>query len=72
MLRRLIAMDEDIIALRQGVRATAEAQLDQGIISPSDFIREVNAEDQARQERVLHETQLLAAIAKHHYTTGQQ
>src|SRR5690606_15155737 len=71
-LRRLIAMDEDIIALRQGVRATAEAQLDQGIISPSDFIREVNAEDQARQERVLHETQLLAAIAKHHYTTGQQ
>lgn len=70
-LRRLIEVDDEIIALRTRIRTTAEVQLGQGVMSSSDFIREVNAEDQAKQSRVLHETQLLLAQAKHRFTSGQ-
>lgn len=69
-LQRLIQVDEEIITLRTRVRKTASAQLEQGVISSSDFIREVNAEDQAKQNRVLHATQLLMAQAKYQYTSG--
>lgn len=71
-LRRLIEIDDEIIALRTGVRRTAEAQLEQGVIASTDYVREVNAEDQAKQNRVLHETQLLLAQAKYRFTSGQK
>ena len=70
-LRRMIEVDNEIIALRARVRQTAEAQLEEGVIASTDFIREVNAEDQARQDRALHETQLLVAQAKYRFTSGQ-
>lgn len=70
-LRRLIEIDAQSIALRTSVRETAEAQLEEGVISASDYVREVNAEARARQSRVLHETQLLSAQAAYHFTSGQ-
>lgn len=70
-LRRLIAVDDEIIALRTAIRKTAAAQLEEGVITSADFIREVNAEDQAKQNRALHETQLLVAQAKYNFTSGQ-
>ena len=69
--QRLIEVDNEIIALRRQVRQTAEVQLEEGVITSSDFVREVNAEDQARQNRVLHETQMLLAQAKYQFTAGQ-
>jgi outer membrane protein TolC len=69
-LRRLIDVDAEIIALRKRVKETASVQLEQGVISASDYVREVNAADQAAQSRVLHETQLLMAEAKYEFTTG--
>ena len=70
-LHRLIEVDDEIISLRTKVRQTAAVQLEEGVITSTDFIREVNAEDQAKQNRVLHETQLLLAAAKYQFTTGQ-
>ncbi|MBT1695291.1 TolC family protein [Fulvivirgaceae bacterium PWU4] len=69
-LQRLIAVDRDIITLRTQVKQTASVQLEQGTITSTDYVREVNAEDQARQNLVLHETQLLVASAKHQFTSG--
>lgn len=69
-LQRLVDVDDDIIALRARVKETAAVQLEQGVISASDYVREVNAEDQAKQNKVLHETQLLMAEAKYEFTTG--
>jgi outer membrane protein TolC len=69
-LQRLIAVDEEIIGLRQKVKQTASLQLGEGAITPTDYIREVNAEDQARQNLVLHQTQLLMARARHQFTSG--
>lgn len=70
-LQRLIQVDDEIIALRMRVLPTATAQLGEGVISATDYIREVNAADQAKQNRALHETQLLMARAKYRFTTGQ-
>lgn len=70
-IRRLIEVDNAIIDLRTRVRRTAEVQLEEGVISATDYIREVNSEDQAKQRRALHEIELLMAQANYHFTLGQ-
>jgi outer membrane protein TolC len=57
----LIQKDDEIIELRKKVKEASNAQLENGVITANDYIREVNAEDQARQTRILHQTQLLQA-----------
>ena len=69
-LLKLIAIDDEIISLRTKVRQTAAVQLEEGVITSRDFVREVNGEDQARQNRTLHEMQLLLAQANHEFTAG--
>jgi outer membrane protein TolC len=58
-LQELIQSDEEIIALRSSIKATASTQLDNGTITVIDYISYVNAEDQARQNKLLHQIQLL-------------
>ena len=48
----------------------AKAQLDNGVITAGDFLREVNAEDQARQALIAHEVQLLQAQINYKTTSG--
>jgi len=57
--RQLLMTDDEIIALRESIKTTSAAQLENGVINTSDFLREVNAEDQARQNKILHGIQLL-------------
>lgn len=60
-LGELIDTDDELVALRSSVKNTANIQLANGVITTNDFIKEVNAEDQARQSKLLHEIQLLVA-----------
>lgn len=55
----LLQTDDEMIALRTSVKNTSLAQLENGVITSSDYIRDVNAEDQAKQNKILHEIQLL-------------
>lgn len=55
----LLKDDKELVALRDEIKRSAKAQLDNGIITSSDYLREVNAADQARQFQLLHELQLL-------------
>jgi outer membrane protein TolC len=57
----LIEKDDAIIKLRASVKKAAYAQLENGVLSAHDYINQVNAEDQARQSKILHEMQLLQA-----------
>lgn len=57
----LIDKDDAIIELRASVKKAAYAQLENGVLSAHDYINQVNAEDQARQSKILHEMQLLQA-----------
>lgn len=60
-IRAMLADDEEIIALRSSIKATAEKRVENGTMSVSDLVREINAESQARQMRSLREVQLLSA-----------
>lgn len=71
-LLKLIASDEEIILLRQSVKDAARAQLENGVITASDYLEEVNAEDQARQTMITHQVQLLQAQINYKTISGKQ
>ena len=58
-LEELIRADDEIISLRSGIKATANTQLENGTITVIDYVSYVNAEDQAKQSKSLHQIQLL-------------
>ncbi len=71
-LNMLITKDNEIIDLRLGVKEAANAQLENGVITANDYLREVNAEDQARQSLITHQVQLLQAQINYQTISGKQ
>jgi outer membrane protein TolC len=69
-LNKLIEVDKGIIELRASVKLAAQSKLENGIITPSDYIRELNAEDTAKQNLEIHKIQLLLAQYNYKITTG--
>lgn len=49
-LKLMLQTDDEIIKLRQTVKEAALAQLEAGVITAADYLREVHAEESARQE----------------------
>jgi len=70
-LGQLIATDQEIIDLRKSVKDAARAQLENGVITSNDYLREVNAEDQARQALITHQLQLLQAQINYQTILGK-
>ncbi len=68
----LIKKDVEEIGLRESVKLSAEAQLENGVITTHEFIQKLNAEHLARQTKVFHEIQLLQAIYNQQFITGNQ
>ena len=66
----LISEDDKIIELRQEVAKSAQAQLDNNVITVSEFINKLNAAHLARQLKYLHELQLLKAKFNYFNTSG--
>jgi outer membrane protein TolC len=58
----LMVNDDEIIRLRENIRKTTEAKLENGTASVTDLIREINAADMARQNKALHEMQYLISV----------
>lgn len=71
-LNDLIEVDQQIITLREKIKNTAKAQLDNGVITANDYLRELNAEDQAKQNLSLHQIQLLMTEYNYLATTGYE
>jgi hypothetical protein len=69
-IEALINTDSQIIELRENIKTTAQSQLLNGVISASDYVTFLNAEDQARQNLLLHQTQLLMVLYNNRTTTG--
>lgn len=70
-LRKLVSTDQEIIDLRIKVKEAAKAQLENGVITANDYLREVNAEDQARQSLITHQVQLIQAQINYQTISGQ-
>lgn len=71
-LQQLLATDEEIISLRSQVKNTASAQLENGVIDANDYLEVVSDESHARQNKVLHEVELLMSQYKVQTTAGIQ
>jgi outer membrane protein TolC len=59
--RQLVATDTEIVALRTKIKENASVRLANGVITSSDYITELNAENQAMLNQQLHEIQALQA-----------
>jgi hypothetical protein len=70
-LKKILQTDEEIITIRTHIKETALAQLNYGVITSSDYMREVNAENKARQNKILHQVQLLVAEYNERNTVGE-
>ena len=67
-LKQLMTYDNEIITLRENVRKSAEAKVANGTLTVTEMLREVTAEDQAKQTKALHEIQRLQALYDIKYT----
>jgi len=61
-IKENLKTDDELIALRSNIKRTAEAKWQNGTITVSDLLREINAEHLAHQQKKLHEIQLCMAI----------
>lgn len=60
-LKELISKDKQIITIKASIKETSKSQLENGIITSSDYLRDLNEADQAMQNLLLHMIQLLKA-----------
>ena len=67
-MRRQMVDDDEIIRLRVNIRKAAEARVENGTLTVTDMLREITAENLARQTKALHEVQLLMNIWNLKYT----
>lgn len=61
-MRELLRTDDDILQLRTNIKNACSAKVDNGVSTVTDLLREINAESMARQQKALHELQLLLQI----------
>jgi len=57
-----IKSDDEIIALRKNIKKAAEVKVENGTLTVTDLIREINAESTAIQEKALRQIQLSMAV----------
>ncbi len=69
-LNQLMRVDGEIITLRTRIKNTAQSQYDNGVISTSDLLRELNAEESARQNLAVHQIQLMLSQYNYQTTSG--
>ena len=69
-LNELVKVDEEIISMRTSIKNSAQSQFENGIITSNDYLRELNAEDQAKQNLAMHTIQLLLAQQNYKLAIG--
>ena len=58
-IQNLIDKDNELIELRKNIKTASLAQLENGVITTNDYLREVTAEEQAILTKITHEIQYL-------------
>lgn len=70
-LRTLIEQDQQLIDLRKKISKTASTQVDNGVITVTDYLAQVNAEYQAELSLTTHQLQLAYAYVNYETTLGK-
>ena len=58
-IQQLMDKDDELVLLRESIKKAAAAQLENGIITTNDYLREVNELDRAKNQKIAHEIQYL-------------
>ena len=58
-IQQLISQDDELILLRESIKQGTFAQLENGVITTNDYLREVNELDRAKNQKITHEIQYL-------------
>lgn len=58
-IQQLIEKDDELISLRENIKTAALAQLENGVITTNDYLREVNEFNRAKNQKITHEIQYL-------------
>jgi outer membrane protein TolC len=69
-LERMISTDAKIVEAKTAIRKSSSSQLDNGVTTSSDFIVDLNAENQSQFNLKLHEIQLMMAKQNYNTTLG--
>ena len=69
-LEKLLALDEKIVKAKTAIRNSSSSQLENGVITSSDYIIDLNAETQAQFSLHLHQIQLIMAKESYKTTLG--
>ena len=69
-LQEYLVSDGEIVDLRSNVKKASLAQLENGVINTNDYLKNVNDENEAKQNKIIHETELLLAQYKQKLITG--
>ncbi|MFT3994133.1 MAG: TolC family protein [Dysgonomonas sp.] len=69
-LKTQLEKDDEIITLRRRVKIASESKYKNGAYQINDLIKDINAENQARQQKVLREIQYTQSIYNYQYTQG--
>ncbi len=69
-LRQQMEKDDEIIRLRSNIRRSAEAKVANGTLTVTEMLRELTAENLARQTKAQHEIQLLMEIYEQKHLTN--
>jgi outer membrane protein TolC len=66
----LMKSDEEIIAAREKVRIASEKKYNNGIYTVNDLVKDINAENLARQNRAIHETLYMMGVYRYGSVSG--
>lgn len=69
--QNLIEKDKELISLRENIRKVASSQMENGVISATEYLTELNNENQAKLNLKIHELQLLSAQVNYRTTQGK-
>ena len=61
-LKNTLKTDDEIIQLRSNIKKASEAKVANGTMTVTDLLRDINNENQARQNRSLHEIRLYMTV----------
>ena len=69
-IKELIKSDDEIIRLHTSIKMASAAKVENGVQTVTDLLREINAESLARQQKALHEMQLMLGVYNLKYSTN--
>ena len=68
---KIMSGRDEIIRHQTLMRKAAEVKVENGTMTVSDLMKEINAEEAAKQAKTLHETQYLMSVYALKHTTNQ-